>query len=135
MNPFRKAAKEIKDRQEYPGENADLIARIETEGKIANALVKQALASGYVVSVYDGEEWALKFSSDRAEILAAMFSTDMDMLALSEGPAGERSRVGTINFIYGNCGWDVISDYSSKDLDDFTAWMKPISDYADKLAG
>jgi hypothetical protein len=132
MNPFRKAAREARnpDSRNY---SPALAKRIETEGKIANALVKAALASGYVVSVYDGEEWALKFSANRAEIMDAMFSTDGDVIAISAGPAGERKRIGTVTLIYGNSGYDVISDYGAADLDAFSAWIKPVEDYAGTL--
>lgn len=132
MNPFRKAAKEARnpDSRNY---SPALAQRIETEGKIANALVKKALADGYVVSVYDGEEWALKFSNDRSQILGAMFSTDEEMIAISSGEPGARKRFGTVSMVYGNDGYDVISDYSAADLDGFANWLKPISDYADTL--
>lgn len=137
-NPFRQAVKEIQNKQSYPGESAALMRRITIEGQIVNALVKQALASGYRVSVCDGEEWVVKLSSNRAEIIGACFSTDADSLVIRDpnqaGADGAFKKIGAVQLIYGNDGYDVISDYSSSDLDAFSAWMKPVEDYADTLA-
>jgi hypothetical protein len=40
------------------------------EQKIVSAVINKALGLGYVVSVYDGEEWALKKSADYEAITA-----------------------------------------------------------------
>jgi hypothetical protein len=138
MNPFLKTAQKIREGQEYPGASAALIKRIETEGKIVNKLVKQAIASGYRVSVNDGEEWVVEKSVMRTIILDAMFSTDEDVLVFYKPKDGSNTpgfdKVGFVQLIYGNGGYDVIGDYGSKDLEAFTAWMKPIDAYADTLA-
>ena len=80
---------------------------MKTETTICNKLVSCALAAGYAVTVYDGEEFALRNSKDRAAIKAAMFSTDCDRLYFWNG----RDMVGSVLLIYGN-GQDVISDHS-----------------------
>lgn len=79
------------------------------EREIATALVDSALAAGYTVTVFNGEEDVLKQSSSQTDILAAMFSTDDDRLFLWR----DGQQVGWVLFIYGNDGPDVISDYTT----------------------
>lgn len=79
------------------------------ERRIASALIRDGLLAGYTISVHDGGEFVLKDSTSRKDILKAMFSTDEDTLYFkTEG--GKHH--GWVLFIYGNDGWDVISDYS-----------------------
>jgi len=78
------------------------------ERSICSKLVKKALAAGYAVSVYDGGAWPLKRSLSYRAIMAAMFSTDSDVLRFR---AGDGQSLGTVLLIYGN-GEDVISDHS-----------------------
>jgi hypothetical protein len=75
---------------------------------IARRLVRDALAKGYSVSVYDGEEWALKRSSKFTEIMGALASTDCDTLRFRNA-AGEI--VGSVWLIWGNLD-DLISDHT-----------------------
>ncbi|RWI47581.1 MAG: hypothetical protein EOR25_15635 [Mesorhizobium sp.] len=60
------------------------------EQKIVGALIKKALALGYVVSVYDGEEWALKKSSDYEKITAEIAATDETQLIFREAVGGDQ---------------------------------------------
>jgi hypothetical protein len=85
----------------------------EIERKIAARIVDDALAAGYTVEVFDGEELVLKDSRDREAILAAMFSTDEDTLFF-HSLDDKKGRVvsGFVRLVYGNTGWDVISDAS-----------------------
>jgi hypothetical protein len=88
------------------------------EARIARKIVKDALANGWTISVYDGEEWPLKSSTDSRAILEAMCSTDSDMLRLRDA-AGEV--IGNIWLVWGN-DEDVISDHSdSEAMADFMA--------------
>jgi hypothetical protein len=82
------------------------------EAYVCRFLVRAALAHGYAISVFDGEAWALKRSTDEEAIKAAMFSTDNDTLTLHKEKVSSREKLrGSVLLIYGN-GWDVISDYS-----------------------
>ena len=81
----------------------------ELEMKIAEQLVDDALAAGYTVSVEDGEEITVMDSADRAEILGALQTTDMDRLYLHT-PTGRH----WILLIWGN-DCDLISDYAGPD--------------------
>lgn len=130
-NPFRKAADEARSRGEY-----DLSRRIITEGRIAHRLVSTAIADGYFVSINDGEETVVQKSRDINEIIAAMFSTDEGYVIIYKGDwtgqTSEFKRFGRVYLVYGNDGNDVISDYSAPDLDAFSAWMKPVDDFAEE---
>jgi hypothetical protein len=79
-----------------------------TEHAIVSKLVHEILARGYVVSVHDGEEFAIKRSADYAAIMAAIGVSDETRLILREHVGIE---VGWIQLIHGNDN-DVISDYT-----------------------
>lgn len=83
--------------------------RIEVEKKVIRAFVDAAIADGCKISVNDGEETVLKHSTDVAAIEAAMMSTDEDRLFISK----DGKKFGWVRCIYGNDGWDVISDYTT----------------------
>jgi hypothetical protein len=100
--------------------------RQELERKIVRAIVKQALAIGGTVSVYDSEEWTVKKSDSMADIMGAIMTTDEDMLRIYNG-SGER--IGDVFLIYGNDGWDVISDHTdSAAMDELLAPAFRIAD-------
>lgn len=84
--------------------------RIEAEQRIAKKVVTDALAAGYLIDVDDGGDVVLRQSKDEAAIVAAMFSTDADVLTVRES---DGRRVGSIYFLYGN-GSEVLSDYTDK---------------------
>jgi hypothetical protein len=98
--------------------------RQEVERKIAAALIDSALKAGYTITVNDGEEDVLKRSASADAILKAMFTTDEDRLYLHAQNA--KATFGWVLFIYGNDGWDVISDYTTN--------LEPIMGAANKLA-
>lgn len=126
-DPFEKAA---------IGKSADLAHRIRTEGRIARFLIDRALAQGFTVSVIDGSfsdydaQCVVQQSRNRDEIIAALFSTDGDTLVIRYENG---TRLGAVSLVYGNDGYDVISDYSSAHLDGFEKWMEPVMGYAQKL--
>lgn len=92
--------------------NVETRQRIERQ--IVRQIVKDAIASNYSVSVYDGEEWTLKCSSDLREIMRAVMTTDEDVLRIRAA----ENIIGSIDLIYGNDGWDVISDHTANDAMD-----------------
>jgi hypothetical protein len=100
------------------------------DGKIVRKLVDDALAAGLVVSVNDGEEWTVKKSRERAEILGALATTGEDHLRFRRE---DGSNVGTVSLIYdnGNEGCDVISDHTANEATE--ALVKGASDLAAKL--
>ena len=82
-----------------------------TEARIARKIVKDALANGWSISVYDGEEWTLMRSAKQIEILEAMCSTDMDTLRFHDG----YEAIGSVLLIWGN-DEDIVSDYTDSDV-------------------
>jgi hypothetical protein len=78
------------------------------EVTICNRLVTKALQAGYMISVHDGEEYALKRSTSKRAVIEAMRSTDADTIVFRNA---DGSKAGAMLLIYGN-GEDVISDYS-----------------------
>jgi hypothetical protein len=98
--------------------------RQEVERKIVAAVIDGALAAGYTLDVNDGEETTLTKSADKGKILAAMFTTDEDWLLVND--AKGRAKFGWVRFIYGNDGWDVVSDYTTN--------LEPIMGEANKIS-
>jgi len=82
--------------------------RQKVEREIITRLVGDALKAGYTLGVNDGEETTLRQCSDAAVVLNAMFTTDEDLLLVYLN--GEQ--FGWVKLVYGNDGWDVISDYT-----------------------
>jgi hypothetical protein len=144
---FTQSVERIKAERDYDPQDAGykrLIKRIEVEGKIARKTAQALLAAGYTVGVNDGEDTTVTQSSSITEIMAAMFSTDEDYMLVytataaggesngvvdGEGPRADRAHMGWIRLIYGNSGYDVISDYTVN-LEDVVA---PVNAYADTL--
>lgn len=87
------------------------------EAKVARTLIDVILGSGYLVSVFDGEEWVVKFEEDKDTILAALASTEEDVIGVRTRQHG---RVGHINLIWGNAedGSELIADHTSNDAID-----------------
>jgi hypothetical protein len=77
------------------------------ERKVITALLKQAIAAGYTVTVDNGEEFVIKESASVRDILKVMFTVDEEWLRFSK----DGKHIGTAALIYGECGWDVIADY------------------------
>lgn len=85
------------------------------ERLIARQCIADLLAAGFVVSVNDGEETTLAKSTDATAIVGAMFTTDEDWLYLRDTrfPDAPEGHHAWVRFVYGNSGWDVISDYTT----------------------
>lgn len=79
------------------------------EAAIALELAHALIREGYRISVNDGEEFVLNDSTNVEEVLLAMFSTDQEYWYVS---TEVNSYDMFIRFIYGNDGYDVVSDYS-----------------------
>jgi hypothetical protein len=85
--------------------------RQRVEKMIARRLIRDAISAGYTINVYNGGDTnELPEPSDNLKtILGAMFATDDERLLLYK----EGRRCGWVWFVYGNDGWDVISDYTT----------------------
>ena len=96
--------------------------------EVTRALVESALGAGYSVTVNDGEEDTLHGSRSLQDILGAMFTTDMDRLFLHV--KNRDTWCGWVLFVYGNEGWDVISDYTCN----LERIMGPVNKLSDQYA-
>lgn len=85
------------------------------EAHYCRKLVANILSRGWYISVNDGEEWTVRHSRKRSEILGAMATTGYDVLRMSD--MDERS-LGSFYIVYGNdpSGEEIISDCSGNAL-------------------
>lgn len=97
--------------------------RQEVERKIAAAFVREAIKAGYTMTVDYGDGESEHHSKITA-VLAAMFLGDDDRVYLYKN----NQRVGWVWFVYGNDGWDVISDYTTN-LENLMGPAQKISDH------
>ena len=80
------------------------------EKGIAKRVVRSAIAAGYTVSLWDGGEYAVKRSRKLSEIVDAMFAVDEESLEIRDTEGG---MIGTVWMVYGNDGFDALSDYTA----------------------
>lgn len=93
-----------------PHLDAETRERLLTERAIIRRAVRDLLAAGYLVGVFDGEAVALERSCWLPAIMAAIMSTDEDVLRVYE-TYGAGKKLGAVQLIYGN-GWDVLADHA-----------------------
>lgn len=86
-----------------------------SERGVTNRLVGAALKRGCLISVHDGEEWVVRQSFTRHDILSALCTTGHDVLRLSH-PDG--AAIGNIWLIWGNepDGSELIADYTDNQI-------------------
>lgn len=94
-----------------------------SEKAIITRLVTDALAAEYLISVWDGEEYAVTKSGDKKAILESIGATEMDHLIFYDV---SDKRIGHVTLIYGNEPGVVMADYSMS-LEEF---LIPINAYA-----
>lgn len=112
-----------------PGERV----RVLIERAIVRKTTEMLLARGYKLAVHDGEGFATGVVDNVQAVMAAVMATDSDVLHVygrSSEEAGEWTVVGSVLFVYGESGWDVIGDHSTN-LDDDLA---PVVAYAELLS-
>jgi hypothetical protein len=124
MDAFKSAAERALDRG-----SKETARRILTERKICFKLVDVLLAAGCSITHHNGEYAEVKRSTDKAAIRAAFFATDMEKLAAFNA---DGSQVGWWSLVYGNDGWDVISDYSANSFAE-AIWKDHLEPLADGL--
>ena len=103
--------------------------RIANEKKVVGKIVTNAIKLGYVVSVYDGEEYTVKRSTDKAAIMGAIYTTDMDRLVIRD-KAGEH--IGTVALVYGNSASEVMNDWHDSEL--MNKVLEPAIKFCDELS-
>ena len=93
----------------------------------ARRIVREALRTGYVVRLHDGEEWATEFTRSRSEVNAALRSTDEERLVIRSADGTER--IGSVLLIWGNGAEDLVADYAAPN-DEAFARMEALLDAA-----
>jgi hypothetical protein len=101
--------------------------RQEIERKVIRRAVQAFIAAGYTVSHYDGARTTVKRSRKVAEVMAELHATDVEQLRMHDA---EGKPVGSVVLVYGNDGYDVLSDYSPS----LEAVLAPVNAYAETLA-
>lgn len=98
------------------------------ERKVARKLVRDALAAGYSLSVWDGEEWTVKNATRCIPIFNALCTTGEDTLRL-RGADGDHA--GSFYLVWGNeeSGECLISDFTANDLCE-GLWKQAMGDMA-----
>lgn len=79
------------------------------ERAIVDRIIRDALRRGYLITVSDGEEVALRWCNNYESITAEVAATDMTTLTLF--PDSHAKAIGNIFLIHGN-GGDVVGDYT-----------------------
>lgn len=107
--------------------------RIVIERAIVRKLCELVIAKGCTVSINDGEDWPVKRSRDMAEIMHNICACDEETIKIRDK---NDMAVGSVWLVYGNDGWDVISDYhTSLDTDPaVTGVMDEVNAYANSLS-
>lgn len=84
------------------------------ERDVIDDLIREALAQGALISVYDGEEWALSRSTDYRRITSEIAATDETTIGIrlrDDAMGWALRKVGTVFLVHGN-GAEVVSDYT-----------------------
>ena len=81
------------------------------ERLIAHDLINAIVGSDCNVSIWDGEEYAIKHSTDVEEILSAMSHTGEDNLQIWDNVDPEKAYEGFIYLVYGNEPEYLVADY------------------------
>lgn len=89
----------------------DLQRRIKLEQRIVKSLISELLTQGFALSVYDGEEHHA-ITTNRQDVINAIMETDEDVLHVYESTNPLAKHLGFILLVYGNDGWDVMSDWT-----------------------
>lgn len=102
------------------------------EKEIATAVVAALLKAGFILAVDNGDNDGREYeivSANAVRIVKAMFQTDEERLYAIK----DHEPVGWVYFVYGNDGWDVVSDYTVN-LEKFIGDKSPVQKVIDKYA-
>jgi len=82
------------------------------ERRLARSLINNLIRRGLIVTVWEGEDYAIRNSRSASAILAAMSSTDMDYVSATNA---EQDLAVSFMLVYGN-DEDLIADTSTGPL-------------------
>jgi hypothetical protein len=99
--------------------------RQKMEREIATAVVMSLLKEGFILEV-DNESDVPKYrGTDASKVLDAMFATDEEHLYAYRSDATRA--MGSVFFVYGSDGWDVICD-NTLSLEPYLSAAREIAD-------
>ena len=78
---------------------------------VVKQIVGRALDKGYLLSVYDGEEYPIMHSDDPEAVMTELGHCDEEWLQVANA---DRKRIGAIFLVYGNDPDEVVCDYTDK---------------------
>jgi len=91
---------------------AHLCPEVQKVRRIEYAILRRicldALKAGYTLGLYDGEEIVLEGATTAKQVIDAACSTDDDRILVYK----DGKRIGWIWLVYGNSGWDLVTDYT-----------------------
>lgn len=107
--------------------------RASIERRIVRKTVDALLAAGYALQTDQGggELTPATPTRDREVIFDALVETDDEHLLATKGDEqqGVKHTKGWVYFVYGNDGWDVISDYTTN----LEQVLEPVNEYANSF--
>ena len=114
---------------ESPDMTAAVKVRHNIEKRIVKRTVRDLIKAGYELNVDDGDGKVLNIpTTDETALLDALMNTDEDYLLVYK--PGEPKHFSYVFFVYGNDGYDVISDYGVSLEED----LRGVNEFADSLA-
>lgn len=87
--------------------------RIIGERRVIRRLVTRAIAAGYTVSIHNGEDWEIQWSTRTNDVMDCIMATDEDYLRVCNHG---KQIMATFRLIYGNSPAEVIADHSTNAL-------------------
>ena len=103
--------------------------RMQLEARIMRSAIRELLNHGFLLSVFDGEEFTLRRCADARAIFEALRSTDEDFLHVYEPSADGMKNLGWIQFVYGNEPGVVVADHTVN----LTAYLDHTNRIADSI--
>ena len=78
---------------------------------VVRGIVNRALDKGYLLTVFDGEEFPVLHSDDADEVMAELMHCDEEWLYVENA---DRKKIGVIFLVYGNDPDEVVCDCTDK---------------------
>lgn len=78
---------------------------------VVRQIVNRALDKGFLLTVFDGEEFPVLHSDDAEEVMAELGHCDEEWLYVENAA---RQKIGTIFLVYGNDPDEVVCDCTDK---------------------
>ncbi|MEQ1694754.1 MAG: hypothetical protein ABL901_02840 [Hyphomicrobiaceae bacterium] len=113
---------------EIPG---SIRVRVAIERTLCKRVIRALFARGYQLRVHSGDDWETPRciqASDEDDLMQALFNLDEAHLVVYKGKA--RAQFGWVKLVFGNDGWDVISDYTVN----LEGVLTPVNDHANRLS-